>query len=817
MSRIQRLSLYTGLLPCVVLLAATAVCAQQIRSSIELPQSIISLAPSPRPQGEILARHTGDATFEHVPGNYHVFAAASVGEDAGVEALTLNFSGSTRLTRIESKNKDFILEAGGTCHEGNSYARGDSCSLLVRFNPQGPGHRLGFISVTHTAEPQPMSLGLTGNGYAPVISFTPSQITSVSGTVSSGTGTISGATNMAIDGGDILYIADIGNKLIKEIDSSGAINTISPAFATPAALAVDSAGIVYSTNVSGSIYYFSDYAPWGVQTAFGYTYTPTTCTVSAPCAFSAVGMSNPANVSIDNYDNLFFLEGTTGSAEMPVKNVGQGTGTLNLWHLKNQFAYASGGPGSFAVDAYGNLYTNYTYTPNSTCILYEENLYDAEYSPSATRVAGALKCGFSGDGGQARGAQISTKIGQIAFDIAGNLYFADSGNQRVRRIDASTGIINTIAGNGTAGYTGDFGAATGANLSSPTGVAVDSQGQVYILVNAPTAGPTQAVRKVGTKGYWSSFYQLKGTASAAKVFTVANTGNSALALSANAFFTGPNSTDFSIDPTTTSCVLTAGATLDAGRSCYIGIIFSPSAAGARVASLLLMDNTVTGSNTILLGGTGYLPAPVMAITSPAGGYSVKTGSTVTFSVSVTSTSSTKPTGTVTFKVNNTVIGGPVTLSSAGTASTTFTAGSPTSYTLSAAYSGDANYATATASESLIVTAVTAPVKVTLVPAVGPLPACGAASFSVQVSSASSASPTGTVELRSGSISLAHATLRRGSATLSTRALMPGMQLFVASYNGDSLHQPATSAPIVLTVPSYGASCIGGQQFAAPAK
>jgi hypothetical protein len=791
-----------GTLLCALLLASTPNFAQQIAvHTPEPPKSIISLASAPRPQGQVLARHTGDATFAHVPANYHVFAAANAGEDAGVEALTLNFAAQTRLTKIQSKNKDFVVEPGGTCHEGNSYGRGDSCTLLVRFNPQGPGHRLGFVSVSNSAEASPMSFGLTGNGYAPVISFTPSQISTVASTVSSGTGLIKSATNMTIDGGDILYIADIGNAKIKEIDSTGVLNSINPAFATPQSIAADNAGILYSTNVSGSTYYFSDFTPWGVQTAFGYTYTSTNCTVSAPCAFSTVGMSSPANISIDNSDNLFMLEGTTGSAEMPVSNLGQGTGTLNLWHLKNQFAYASGGPGSFAVDQYGDLFTNYTYTPNSTCVIYEENLYDAEYSPSATRVAGALKCGFSGDGGQARGAEISTKIGQMAFDIAGNMYFADTGNQRVRRVDASTGIISTIAGNGTAGYIGDGYPATLAYLSNPTGVAVDSQGQVYILSNAPAAGPTQVLRKVGTQGSWTYGNVLKGTSSSPYVLTVANTGNSVRTLSVNAFWAG-NTSDFSIDPITTSCVLTAGATLAAGRSCTIGIVFKPTVAGNRAADLHFPDNTVTGSDYIHVWGTGTLPAPTMSITSPTGGGSATHGTTVTFAVSVTSTSATKPTGTVTFKVNGTAIGSPVTLNSSGVASTTFTESTASTYTLSAVYSGDANFSTATVLESFIFSAI--PVVVNLTPTISPQSSCGARNFSVKVSS-TGASPTGSVQLKSGSSALASADLSNGAAVLSAAGLAPGKHSFIASYGGDSLHNPGTSTPVSIVVPAT-ASC-----------
>ncbi|HEY3705541.1 MAG TPA: Ig-like domain repeat protein, partial [Terracidiphilus sp.] len=479
----------------------------------------------------------------------------------------------------------------------------------------------------------------------------------------------------------------------------------------------------------------------------------------------------------------------------------------SLWYLTNQFVYSSGSGASFAVDGSDNLYNFYNWG-TTTCYIQEESLYQAEYSPVAKRVAGGSACGFSGDGGQARSAEISNKLGQIAFDVAGNLYFADAGNQRIRRIDAATGIISTIAGSGTAGYSGDAGAATLATLSNPTGVAVDSQGQVYILSNVPTAGPTQVVRKVGNFGFWYFAPQLKGSTSAAKVFTVANTGNSVMTLSANAFFAGNNPTEFAIDPATTSCALTAGATLAAGRSCNIGVFFKPAAAGNRGAQLVIPTNTITGTNSIHLGGTGTLPAPTMTITSPTGGSSVKTGVTVTFAVSVTSTATTKPTGTVTFKANSATIGSPVTLSSTGTASTVFSEPSAASYTLSAVYSGDANYATATVTESLVVTTVAAPVKVNLTPAATPLSACSPASFTVQVSS-SSGQPTGTVQLKSGASVLGSKSLTNGAASLTAGAMAAGSHTFTANYSGDSLHPPATSAPVTLTVPAATASCTGG--------
>ena len=80
--------LYAASLLCGILLASTPNRAQQIVRSAEPPQSVISLAPTPRPAGALVARQRSDAPFEHAPANYHVFAAANVGEDAGVEALT---------------------------------------------------------------------------------------------------------------------------------------------------------------------------------------------------------------------------------------------------------------------------------------------------------------------------------------------------------------------------------------------------------------------------------------------------------------------------------------------------------------------------------------------------------------------------------------------------------------------------------------------------------------------------------------------------------------------------------------------------------
>ena len=91
-------------------------------------------------------------------------------------------------------------------------------------------------------------------------------------------------------------------------------------------------------------------------------------------------------------------------------------------------------------------------------------------------VAGSVNCGNSGDSGPATSAQLSMPYG-MAVDASGNLYIADSGNSNVRMV-APNGTITTVAGNGTWGFTGDNGSATSAELANPYGVAVDASGNL---------------------------------------------------------------------------------------------------------------------------------------------------------------------------------------------------------------------------------------------------------------------------------------------------------------------------------------------------
>jgi sugar lactone lactonase YvrE len=126
-----------------------------------------------------------------------------------------------------------------------------------------------------------------------------------------------------------------------------------------------------------------------------------------------------------------------------------------------------------------------------------------------TTVAGDGTYGYSGDGGPATSAELASPTAVAVGPTGLNLYIADTFNNVVREVALPTGIITTIAGNGTAGYSGDGGPATSAELYDPSGVVVDSAGNVYIadsdneVVREVTAS-TQVITTIagnGTYGY----------------------------------------------------------------------------------------------------------------------------------------------------------------------------------------------------------------------------------------------------------------------------------------------------------------------------
>ncbi len=128
-------------------------------------------------------------------------------------------------------------------------------------------------------------------------------------------------------------------------------------------------------------------------------------------------------------------------------------------------------PSGVALDGAGNLYIADTFNNRIRKV-------DAATSFIST-VAGDGSAGYGGDGGAAAAAQLQDPFG-VAADGAGNLYIADANNNRIRKVDAATGFISTVVGDGSPGYGGDGGAAAAAQLSGPLGVAADGAGNLYI-------------------------------------------------------------------------------------------------------------------------------------------------------------------------------------------------------------------------------------------------------------------------------------------------------------------------------------------------
>src|SRR5213076_2555874 len=126
-------------------------------------------------------------------------------------------------------------------------------------------------------------------------------------------------------------------------------------------------------------------------------------------------------------------------------------------------------PASVALDASGNLYIA---DPNNNRI---------RKVAAATGIITTVAGGGStlGDGGAATSASLYDPTA-VALDASGNLYIADQNNHRIRKVDAATGIITTVAGNGSPAFAGDGGAATSASLNYPDSVALDASGNLYV-------------------------------------------------------------------------------------------------------------------------------------------------------------------------------------------------------------------------------------------------------------------------------------------------------------------------------------------------
>jgi len=235
---------------------------------------------------------------------------------------------------------------------------------------------------------------------------------------------------LAFDGAGNYYISDYSNDIVHKVDAAGTI-------------------ITYAGN--------------GVH-GYGGDGGPAT----------KAALKHPQGLAFDSQGNLYITDGG-GCRIRKVTPAGiistvAGTG-----------AHGYNGDGILATTAELNF-------PGAVAVDSKNNLYIADYGNNIIRkvtpagiigtVAGNGKMGDTGDGGKATGAELNQPQG-VAVDAAGNLYIAESGGNIIRKVNAS-GIISTLAGNGRAGSYGNGGPATGAELNSPNSVHVDTLGNVYI-------------------------------------------------------------------------------------------------------------------------------------------------------------------------------------------------------------------------------------------------------------------------------------------------------------------------------------------------
>ena len=198
-------------------------------------------------------------------------------------------------------------------------------------------------------------------------------------------------------------------------------------------------------------------------------------------------LSNPTGVAVDRAGNIYMADSSNHRIRMVTKSTDIMTTVAGYDRYKSHGRSGDGGPATstwlyyptgVALDASGNIYIADSFNRRIRMVTKSTGIIST--------VAGTARTYFDrADGGLATLADLRYPTG-VALDASGNIYIADSGEDRIRMVTRSSGIITTVAGNGTyrnAGYSGDGGQATSAKLGSPSGVFVDASGNIYIAIS----------------------------------------------------------------------------------------------------------------------------------------------------------------------------------------------------------------------------------------------------------------------------------------------------------------------------------------------
>jgi len=293
--------------------------------------------------------------------------------------------------------------------------------------------------------------------------------------------------DVAADGQGNVYISEYLNHLVRKVNAQGTISTfvarggkadqLTAVGLSPHGVAADKRGNVYIVDEFDVVLKAS---PGGTFTRIAgslHNCGNLTCLGDGGPATSAF-LLDPYGVAVDAQGNVYIAD--TGNERVrKVTPAGAITTVAGSGPRPPQPGYSGDGgpataarlgvPTGVAVDGKGNLYIADTYN---------NRVRKVNLRGTISTVAGTGKRGFSGDGGPATRAKLAHPYG-VVVDGRGNVYIGDYGNNRVRKV-SPRGKITTFAGSRNYGLAGDRGPATRAQLSGPQGVAVDKRGNVYI-------------------------------------------------------------------------------------------------------------------------------------------------------------------------------------------------------------------------------------------------------------------------------------------------------------------------------------------------
>ncbi|HTR54796.1 MAG TPA: hypothetical protein VMJ10_29105, partial [Kofleriaceae bacterium] len=318
---------------------------------------------------------------------------------------------------------------------------------------------------------------------------------------------------VAVDASDRVLIADSLNNRIRMVDTAGIITTIAGTGVAgfggdggPAVQAVLDAPSAVAIDGQGRVLLVDESNSRVRAIATDGTISTIVGSTNVP-GDGLYGYGDaidfPSAVVYDSQDRLLYYE----DYSVRVRRIGA-DGTLST--IAGDGSYSATGDGGPATAAGIGYVGGMAYDAQGALYITDnENnvLRRVDTNGTITTIAGTGTAGYSGDGGPATSAMLNYPNG-IAIDAQGRILFADYYNARVRRIDTTSGNITTIAGSGAAGYSGDGAAATSAALNGPSGVAVDATGRILIadtnnhrIRRIDTTGVITTIAGTGAAGY----------------------------------------------------------------------------------------------------------------------------------------------------------------------------------------------------------------------------------------------------------------------------------------------------------------------------